>query len=515
MVKLDRLINILGRYGTRLHGRIAARDSELHSVTVHDPIRPHAAVGDVFLAVGIADLREAVTLATLGRAMLAVTRTTEQPSRTLIGELEKSGTALLLVDPAVSWSQIASVVYGLVLEGRETESGRGPSDLFALADTIAATLDAPVTIEDQLCRVMAYSSTSHDTDPVRLDTILGRRMPDHVRALLEEQGIFDHLARTDTPIHVPPAPEHGLRGRTVAAVRTGRELLGSLWISSEEPLSPAQSRILEDGARTVALHLLRSRVSADLERQVESELVIQLLEESPDAEAVAGKLGIPAENLRVVALQAHTELERHAGILLAFERATTGFGWSRVGRSTLFGNTVYTLLPTGDDPAPAYRWVHELVAGLPAHIEIFAGIGGPANLREVAASRHEADECLALHMSSADPVPVCYDTAWDRVLIQRLKSVASKGRLPARDPVAQLADYDARHDTHYLPTLKSWLESHGELSAAARMLDVHPNTVRNRINQMRRIVPLHLNDPSQRVAMLIALSVRSPGVPGE
>ncbi|WP_280268975.1 PucR family transcriptional regulator [Nocardia wallacei] len=509
MVKLDRLINILSRHGTRLYGAAATRDIELYSVTVHDPIRPHSAVGDVFLAVGIADLPQAFALAAETRATVVIARTTERPTRELLEQLEAAGTALLLSDPAVSWSQIASVVYGLVLEGRETESGRGPSDLFALADTIAAALDAPVTIQDELFRVMAYSSTPRDMDPVRLDTILGRRTPDRVRTLLEQQGVFEHLARSDAPIHVGPAPEHGLRGRTVVAVRAGRELLGSLWISCDEAPDGTRGRILKDGAHTVALHLLRSRVSADLERQVESELVIQLIEGGPDAEAAVGKLGLPAEHLRVIALQAHTELERHAGILLAFERATTGFGWSRVGRSTLFGNTVYTVLPAGD-PEPALRWVRELAAGLPSHVRVVAGIGGVATVREVPASREEADECMALHTRSADDAPVCYDTAWDRVLIQRLKSVASSGRLPSRGPVARLARHDDHNDTDYLPTLKAWLEAHGDAALAAAALDVHPNTVRNRIRQMRRITDLALDDPRKRTALLIALSVRVP-----
>ncbi|MBB5911188.1 hypothetical protein BJY24_000055 [Nocardia transvalensis] len=513
MVKLDRLINILSRHGTRLYGATAARDIELYSVTVYDPIRPNSAVGDVFLAVGIADLTHAVALAAETRATVVIARTTEQPARALLERLAAAGTALLLSDPAVSWSQIASVVYGLVLEGRETESGRGPSDLFALADTIAAALDAPVTIQDELFRVMAYSSTPRDMDPVRLDTILGRRTPDHVRALLEQQGVFKHLARSDAPIHVRPTPEYGFRGRTVVAVRAGRELLGSLWISCDEALAGTRARILRDGAHTVALHLLRSRVSADLERQVESELVIQLIEGSADAEAAVGKLGIPAEHLRVIALQAHTELERHAGILLAFERATTGFGWSRIGRSTLFGNTVYTVLPAGDDPEPAFRWVRDLAAGLPSHVRVFAGVGGVANVREVQASRREADECMALHMNSADEAPVCYDTAWDRVLIQRLKSVASSGRMPSRGPVARLAVHDDRNDTHFLPTLKAWLEAQGDSAAAAAALGVHPNTVRNRIKQMGRIVDLGLGDPRKRIAVLIALSVRLPDEP--
>jgi len=69
----------------------------------------------------------------------------------------------------------------------------------------------------------------------------------------------------------------------VVAARSGRELLGSVWVECGAPLDGAALTALIDGARTVALHLLRSRASADLERQVESELVIRLLEGAADA----------------------------------------------------------------------------------------------------------------------------------------------------------------------------------------------------------------------------------------
>jgi hypothetical protein len=32
------------------------------------------------------------------------------------------GVAVMVVDPAVSWSELAAIIYGLVLEGRETRS---------------------------------------------------------------------------------------------------------------------------------------------------------------------------------------------------------------------------------------------------------------------------------------------------------------------------------------------------------------------------------------------------------
>ena len=162
--------------------------------------------------------------------------------------------------------------------------------------------------------------------------------------------------------------------------------MGSVWVACSAPLGGAARTALADGARTVALHLLRSRASADLERQVESELVIRLLEGTADAATAASRLGLPHSPLRVIAVQAFIGAERDAALLLAFERATTGFGWSRPGRSALAGNTVYTLLP-GEEAATARRWVTGLRAALPERVTVLAGISGAAAVADLAAAR--------------------------------------------------------------------------------------------------------------------------------
>ncbi|WP_336207312.1 PucR family transcriptional regulator [Nonomuraea sp. LPB2021202275-12-8] len=511
MLKLDRLVNVLGGYGARLLSAPASREVELRSVAVHDPADPRPASGDVFLPVGVESADEAVRLARAARAAVVLVR-----EGAPISESVRDGAiAVLLVDPEVSWSQLFGVVYGLVLEGRETEAGRGPTDLFAFADTLAGELACPVTIEDQMSRVLAYSGSHQAADPVRLETILGRRVSDGMRRLLGSKGVFAHLSTSEEPLFVEPSPEHGLRGRMVVAVRAGRELLGSIWVECERPLTGASRTVLSDGAKAVALHLLRSRVSADLERQVESDLVIQLMEGTADAPAVVSRLGLPGGQFRVIALQAHIGAEPHAAILLAFERATTGFGWSRPGRSALFGNTLYTVLPCGNDVSPARDWLASITNVLPRRVTVLAGVGGPAEPAQLPSSRQEADESLALRAALPGPA-VVYDESWDEILLQRLRAAASAGRTPARGPVADLTRHDAQHGTRYIETLRAWLEAQGELGEVAARLGVHPNTVRYRLRKMAGITKLELDVPEKRLAMIIALAVdqrrRSPGL---
>jgi hypothetical protein len=505
MITLDRLVNVLGAYGVRLCGRPERRSARLRSVAMPDATDGRV-TGDVLVAVGAGSVTEAVRWAVAAQAAVVLVRAGAETAREAAVAGESNDVAVLLVDPAVSWSHLVGVVYGLVLEGRETESGRGPTDLFALADSLADAVGGAVTIEDPLSRVLAYSRSQQAGDPARLETILVRQVPERLREAFRERGVFARLTATDEPIFVEPDPSHGMTGRMAVAVRAGRELLGSVWVTCGSPLTGARHTALANGARTVALHLLRSRASADLERQVESDLVVRLLEGTADAATVVSRLGLPTREMRVVAVRTHTSEEPHAMLLLAFEKATTGFGWSRPGRSALLGDTLYTLLP-GAGAEAAREWVAALAAGLPPRVRVAAGIGAAAQAAELPASRLEAEECLALHERDAYRAePPAYDESWDDILLQRLRAAARAGRVPARGPVSALRRHDALHDTHYVATLRAWLEAQGDLVAAAERLGVHANTVRNRLRRMSEVTPLHLDDPRKRLAMVITLA---------
>jgi DNA-binding PucR family transcriptional regulator len=162
----------------------------------------------------------------------------------------------------------------------------------------------------------------------------------------------------------------------------------------------------------------------------------------------------------------------------------------------------------GERAAAARRWVAELQAALQAEVTVSAGVSATAETSDLPAARQEADECLALHERSApDAAPPAYDESWNDILLQRLRSAAHTGRVPARGPVAELLRYDREHGTRYLATLRAWLESQGDHAQAARRLGVHENTVRNRLRKMESVTPLDLRDARKRLAMMIELAV--------
>jgi hypothetical protein len=464
-------------------------------VALHDPAEHTAAAADdVLLGLGVPSPTAAARLVGSTAAAAVVLHGAPPLDERVLAAAKRSGAAVLLVDPSVPWGQLANVAQTLVL------GGQGAGDLFAVADVIAAVVGGPVTIEDQQSRVLAYSYRQQGVDPVRVQTILGRRVPEEAWQALDDYGVFTHLARSDEPLFVPKLTDQ-LGGRLVAAVRAGRELLGSVWVEVDDPVDAVRAAALVDGARTAALHLLRARASADLERQAEADLVIEALDSG--SPAGLARLGLPSTDLRVIAVQAHAGEGEHGAALLAFSRATAGFGWSRPGRSALFGNVLYTVLPCGDDPAVAVDWVRALGRELPAEAVVLAGVGGRADAASLPASRGEADECLAL----SEGEPIVYDQAWARVLLRRLAAVAEAGRLPSRGPVADLVRHDAEHGTQYAATLRAWLAAQGDSREAARVLSVHPNTLRYRMQRMAAETSLPLDDPEQRLAMAITLAI--------
>ncbi|MFE7721440.1 PucR family transcriptional regulator [Nocardia rhizosphaerihabitans] len=502
MVTLDRLANVLGGYGVRLRLGSVPRSAPLRSVVIHGADEDPMEVGDVLLGIGARTVSEVVDWAVSARAVVALVR----EGSVTEGEPQIEGVAVMVIGRGVAWSEVAAVVYGLVLEGRETEAGRGPTDLFALADSLADAVEGAVTIEDRRSRVLAYSRPQQHLDPARVETILGREMPPWLRALFDAHGVFAHLAASEEPVFVPAQAERGMTGRMVVAVRVGRQLLGSIWVSCPAPLQGARRAALVGGARTVALHLLRSRASADLERQVESDLVIGLLEGAADAATVASRLGLASQSLRVIALRARIAEEQHAALLLVFEQATTGFGWSRPSRSALVGDTIYTVLPA-DQADTARRWTSQLQAALPEQMTVSAGISAVARATELALARQEAEECLALHEArSADAAPPAYDESWDEILLQRLRTAGHSGRTPARGPVSELRRHDRANATQYVATLRAWLQSQGDPAKAGALLGVHENTIRNRLRKMAEVTILDLDDPRKRLAMMIELA---------
>jgi len=69
-----------------------------------------------------------------------------------------------------------------------------------------------------------------------------------------------------------------------------------------------------------------------------------------------------------------------------------------------------------------------------------------------------------------------------------------------------LTEHDRTRSGNLLETLRAYLET-GEQQAAARRLKVHPNTLRYRLDRIREVTGMELEDPETRLNLAVALRV--------
>ena len=363
---LRRVLDDLGATLLELVCGDAAAVDEIGGVAIHDPVdEPVLPRRALVLGVGIRSAQEAAELlAVLGKHEAAglVLRSPAPLSAEVTAAVEASGVPLLGLTRGASWTQLAALLRSLLSEGdigddgQDTLGGLPSGDLFSVANAVAALIDAPVTIEDRSSRVLAFSGRQDEADQSRVETILGRQVPERYSQLLTELGVFRELYRSEDPVYVVPEPDGRLPDftlpRAAVAVRAGDEVLGSIWAAVRDPLTPDRARAMRDAARLVALHLLRIRAGADVSRRLRADLVSTALEGGTGAFEAMRRLRLADQPVVVVALAVADPAER--------SRLADGLAMHLSAihprcAAALVGDVAYGLIPVTGTPACGRR----------------------------------------------------------------------------------------------------------------------------------------------------------------
>ena len=484
------------------------------------------AAGDVVLAIGVdprrPEARELVRRAgTAGATAVVVKVRDGGPVDALVDAANESGVALLTATPDLAWGQLHALVRTVTAtSGLARERGPGGvavGDLFALANAVAAMAGGPVTIEDPRSTVLAYSSLGEgDIDEARRDTILGRRVPDDWIKRLRDDGVVRRLFHEPGVVRID-YPELGIKPRIAAAVRAGDEVLGSIWVQEgDHPLGDEAESALQEAARIAALHLLRHRSSADLERGRRGELLRAVLDGRIAPDALVSELQLaPTSGLTVVAFELVSPGDVAAESVLA-ERAASLVtlyceSYRRQAVAVALGPIVYVVVPLADaddrERLPALANGIRERAAEALHLELRAGIGETvAGVTGLLDSRRQADRVLRALANTPWVGPVAtVDQVRSRVVLGQLQELA------ARDPGLRvgkldiLVDHDRERGTEYVATLRAYFAHLGDVPAAAKAQDVHANTFRYRLRRLAEVAAIDFDDPIDRLVLELQL----------
>lgn len=474
--------------------------------------------GDLVLGVALGTRDE--TLGVLRRsaeagAVALVLRAPLAGDQQVVAAALEQEIGLVELQEGVGWTDLLWLLRMLIdrsgAAGALQLRGNVHQELFHLADAAAAILDAPVTIEDVNSRVIAHSELQSRTDPARVATIVGRRVPkeivDHFRAI----GVFRKLSASSEPIFVPSGPE-GMQPRFILPVHAGNELLGSIWAIVSRPVDDDRVRALQQTAGTLGLHLLQLRAQDDATRWVASDRLRSLLRGSQDA----GYVDLPRGPWRVVAATTFPGATDAMHHLLLWESLVRRHGWRQPLLTDIEGS-LFGVVSDGGDAPGTLSWWTALVADLAERSgELHAGVGGLASTRlQLRQSYSQAAELLELqHRWPAAEQPLSADEAWSALAIERLIAAHPDPARVIVGPLAALVDHDQEHDTPYVETLTAYVLHQGRLPDAARALHIHPNTLRYRLQRLAAVMPVDLNDPTVHQALTLQLTVLQVVPPG-
>jgi hypothetical protein len=160
---------------------------------------------------------------------------------------------------------------------------------------------------------------------------------------------------------------------------------------------------------------------------------------------------------------------------VALVPAPDGTGWLDRVRAGLAGRTA--VLGPVVEPAQVHRSIARARAAWPLHV---AGLLLPGGAETLA----RAEEHLLSLLMAAEP------------------ELAADLCKQALAPLGELPEGAAARSEE---TLRAWLDAHGDVTAAAAALHVHPQTVRYRLAGLREVFGGALDDPAQRLELAIAL----------
>jgi sugar diacid utilization regulator/GAF domain-containing protein len=329
----------------------------------------------------------------------------------------------------------------------------------------------------------------------------------------------------DGPASSLPVPGGRL---IVGQVRIGEELLGYVTVPEGTAASrDLDLRAVEHAATVLALEIVKERVARETEERLRSDFALDLLQRRYESEeriverARYYGLDLRAEHrVLTVALDGWGAYQKRQGLgeaaanrLRARLLKLIGDGIARALPGSLLhtgGEEVTAICPAEGPATPAL--LRRVVADLQRRVEraaprltASAGIGSPARSPgELAVSYEQATRCLRAEQAlGRSGSCLCADDLGVLGLFLEPGRPASLLEF-ARARLGPALEHDARTGGGLRRTLEAYLDARGDLTACARALSVHVNTVKYRLRRLERLCDLDLHDPEDLLAATIS-----------
>ncbi len=509
-VHLSAITTVLTERGL-LHDTVAVElDTVIDSVVMHSDVGAAPPQRALVLAPGVTDvsaINELARQCSLQGSIVAVRPKGDSRSTSdLIIHLSTVDAPALLLHPEASWHEVLELAWARLPPARGTPPGiHGAKDFFEIADLAAEAVGGATTIEDEEGRLVGYSQDQRGGDEIRVSTIVSRREPDRFAEAMRRSGTERLLRQSDQPIRVRDLLP-GASPRVALGLRDHNGVfLGALWATVPE-MTEAAERAFRSLGGEATLHFLQRRSDSERTRAIELEKLAVLLH-GGSTSSISEMLP-PGRSCVAVVEALATEPAKRAALEARVDQRISrqSLGPLNVLWGQLSGMRYLILTATSRSSGEGgfRNWLGELVTrssdGNPLGVRVGLGRWSdePGDLPR---SRREAEYALMVARRRHTSEVVTFTECWAEAILLRLLDSPARADLEALSPLHQITDYDARHETNYLATISEWLRCQGNVRQAAKALDLHPNTLRYRLERFRELFNIDLDNPDVRLVL--------------
>ena len=382
-----------------------------------------------------------------------------------------------------------------------TQSALEAPSLAHLAQTLSRLIGRSVLFEDAEAHVLAFVGEAEDA--ARQRTLeLGKSDP-KIEGYLGKTGFKKKIRESLGAIRIPALPEIGLSARVVCPIRLGGDFFGSVWmIEGNKPLSDLDLRAAEHAAVIAALHLTHQRELASQEARMGFAFLDALLEgrfePTPQALERAHLLEFdPEGRYRVGILRMEEAIplspegfSRRERLTQALRRRLSDLKSPALLSVSL--NQVPFLMPEKLKPTSVWESLHSPRLSF-AYSQTYQGWQG------LALGYREAQTLLP-HLQAGQM------RGYAELLLPRVLAGDSDAQSAFIQQLLQpiLAQ---RGGEAIAETLLAWARLGFHAKRTARALKVHANTLRYRLERVRELTLLNLDDPEVRFRLQLAAHI--------
>ncbi|TFG71150.1 MAG: hypothetical protein E4H27_05190 [Anaerolineales bacterium] len=385
--------------------------------------------------------------------------------------------------------------------------------LAAIAHALRDIVNKSVVIQDENLVVQSMSLT--DLCPFTTDQL---------EVHLSSRPPLDRwLSKVSLDSKSPPSskldlPEKGW-ARTISAVVIEDRLVGYLSIlDAKDNLDALDQLAVERGALVCAVEMAKQRAVFAVEHQLRGDFLDMVL--------TAGATEGPALNRRATEMGYPLDRQHTVVLFDLCQKATRA--WSITAsefRTSLLDSGIQVFLCTYEEKLVALcstqadmdaktlilfaNQTSNRIKALVPQLHIAIGIGKPGKgLIGLRRSFTQAGEALELIQTlfNGDKVISHGDLGLYHIL-HHLRDCEDLGEFH-NQTLAPLISYDVVHDAQLVRSLETFFNHHGNISQTAEALHLHRNSLIYRLERVKEITDLDLDDADDRFALQLALKLQ-------